>query len=130
MGEKVRAEHLDRPALGDIRQSTLMQVHEHQQSTERQYALVELAKKLGWDAARIEVLDEDMGQSGTSAAHRAGFQRLAADISLGKVGAIFSLEVSRLARSSADWHRLMDLCALSDTLIVDEEGIYDASDFN
>lgn len=130
MNEKVRPEHLDRPALVYIRQSTLMQIHEHQQSTERQYALVEFAKKLGWDAARIEVLDEDMGQSGTSAAHRTGFQRLAADVSLGKVGAIFSLEVSRLARSSADWHRLMDLCALSDTLIVDEEGIYDASDFN
>lgn len=130
MSEKVRPEHLDRPALVYIRQSTLMQVHEHQQSTERQYDLVELAKKLGWDAARIEVIDEDLGQSGTSATHRAGFQRLAADVSLGKVGAIFSLEVSRLARSSADWHRLMDLCALSDTLIVDEEGIYDASDFN
>ena len=130
MSDKVRPEHLDRPALVYVRQSTLMQVHEHQQSTERQYDLVELAKKLGWDAARIEVIDEDLGQSGTSAAHRAGFQRLAADVSLGKVGAIFSLEVSRLARSSADWHRLMDLCALSDTLIVDEEGIYDASDFN
>jgi DNA invertase Pin-like site-specific DNA recombinase len=130
MSEKVRPEHLDRPALVYIRQSTLMQLHEHQQSTERQYALVELAKKLGWDAARIEVIDEDLGQSGTSAAHRTGFQRLAADVSLGKVGAIFSLEVSRLARSSADWHRLMDLCALADTLIVDEEGVYDASDFN
>ncbi len=130
MSEKVRSEHLDRPALVYIRQSTLMQVHEHQQSTERQYALVELAKKLGWDSAHIEVIDEDLGQSGTSAAHRTGFQRLAADVSLGKVGAIFSLEVSRLARSSADWHRLMDLCALADTLIIDEEGVYDASDFN
>lgn len=130
MSEKVRPEHLDRTAMVYIRQSTLMQVHEHQQSTERQYDLVELAKKLGWDAARIEVIDEDLGQSGTSATLRSGFQRLAADVSLGKVGAILSLEVSRLARSSADWHRLMDLCALSDTLIVDEEGVYDASDFN
>jgi DNA invertase Pin-like site-specific DNA recombinase len=130
MNPKIRPEHLGRPALVYIRQSTLMQVHEHQQSTERQYGLVELAKKLGWDAAQIEVIDEDLGQSGTSAAHRTGFQRLAADVSLGKVGAILSLEVSRLARSSADWHRLMDLCALADTLILDEEGVYDTNDFN
>jgi DNA invertase Pin-like site-specific DNA recombinase len=130
MSAKIRPEHLAKPALVYIRQSTLMQVHEHRESTERQYALVELAKRLGWDATQIEVIDEDLGHSGASAAQRKGFQRLIAEVGLGKVGAVLSLEVSRLARSSADWHRLLDLCALSDTLIIDDDGIYDANDFN
>lgn len=130
MSAKIRPAHLARPALVYIRQSTLLQVHEHQESTERQYALVELARKLGWDATQVEVIDEDLGQSGASAAQRKGFQRLTAEVSLGKVGAVLSLEVSRLARSSADWHRLLDLCALADTLIIDDDGIYDANDFN
>jgi DNA invertase Pin-like site-specific DNA recombinase len=130
MSTKIRPEHLARPALVYIRQSTLLQVHEHRESTERQYALVELAKRLGWDATQIEVIDEDLGQSGASAARRKGFQRLTAAVSLGKVGAVLSLEVSRLARSSSDWHRLLDLCALSDTLIIDDDGVYDANDFN
>ncbi|RKH75080.1 recombinase family protein [Corallococcus sp. AB045] len=130
MNSKVRPEHLARPVRVYIRQSTLMQVHEHRESTERQYALVELAKKLGWDAAQVEVIDEDLGQSGASATSRKGFQRLTAEVSMGKVGAVLSLEVSRLARSSADWHRLLDLCALSDTLIIDDDGVYDANDFN
>src|SRR5688572_20418152 len=130
MSAKIRPEHLARPARVYIRQSTLLQVHEHRESTERQYALVELARKLGWDATQVEVIDEDLGQSGASAARRKGFQRLTAEVSLGKVGAVLSLEVSRLARSSSDWHRLLDLCALSDTLIIDDDGVYDASDFN
>ncbi|HEX5754189.1 MAG TPA: recombinase family protein [Archangium sp.] len=130
MSTKIRPEHLARPALVYIRQSTLLQVHEHRESTERQYALVELAKTLGWDAAQVEVIDEDLGQSGASATQRKGFQRLTAEVSLGKVGAVLSLEVSRLARSSADWHRLLDLCALADTLIIDDDGVYDANDFN
>ena len=130
MSTKIRPEHLARPALVYIRQSTLLQVHEHRESTERQYALVELAKKLGWDATQVEVIDEDLGQSGASAARRKGFQRLTAEVSLGKVGAVLSLEVSRLARSSSDWHRLLDLCALCDTLIIDDDGVYDANDFN
>ncbi len=130
MSTKIRPEHLARPALVYIRQSTLLQVHEHRESTERQYALVELAKKLGWDATQVEVIDEDLGQSGASSARRKGFQRLTAEVSLGKVGAVLSLEVSRLARSSSDWHRLLDLCALSDTLIIDDDGVYDANDFN
>lgn len=130
MNPKIRPEHLARPAFVYIRQSTLLQVLEHRQSTERQYNLAELAKQLGWDAAQVQVIDEDLGQSGASAAHRSGFQKLAAEISLGKVGAVLSLEVSRLARSSADWHRLLDLCALSDTLIIDDDGVYDPNDFN
>lgn len=130
MSAKIRPKHLARPALVYIRQSTLLQVHEHRESTERQYALVGLARKLGWDATQVEVIDEDLGQSGASATRRKGFQRLTAEVSLGRVGAVLSLEVSRLARSSADWHRLLDLCALSDTLIIDDDGVYDANDFN
>jgi len=130
MNNKIRAEHLARTAVVYIRQSTLMQVLEHTQSTERQYNLSDLAKRLGWDASQVEVIDEDLGQSGASATNRTGFQRLAAQVSLGKVGGILSLEVSRLARSSADWHRLLDLCAISDTLIIDDDGVYDPNDFN
>lgn len=127
---KIRAEHLGRRAVVYIRQSTLMQVHEHRQSTERQYKLGTLAEQMGWHSSQVEIIDEDLAHSGESAASRSGFQRLAAEVSLGKVGAIFSLEVSRLARSSADWHRLLDLCGLSDTLIVDDDGAYDPNDFN
>jgi DNA invertase Pin-like site-specific DNA recombinase len=127
---KIRPEHLGRRALIYIRQSTMIQVIEHRQSTERQYNLGALAQQMGWHSTQIEVIDEDLAHSGESAASRAGFQRLVADVSLGKVGAIFSLEVSRFARSSADWHRLLDLCALFDTLIVDDDGVYDPNDFN
>jgi DNA invertase Pin-like site-specific DNA recombinase/uncharacterized protein YndB with AHSA1/START domain len=130
MNIKIRPTHLSRPAVVYIRQSTLMQVLEHQESTERQYDLAALAEKLGWDAAQIQVIDEDLGKSGKETENRSGFQRLAAQVSLGKVGAILSLEVSRLARSSADWHRLLDLCALSDTRIIDDDGVYDPNDFN
>ncbi len=130
MSPKIRPEHLSRLAIVYIRQSTLVQVLEHRQSTERQYNLAELAKQFGWEAALVQVVDEDLAHSGTSTADRAGFQKLAAEVSLGRVGAIFSLEVSRLARSSADWHRLLDLCALSDSLIIDDDGVYDPNDFN
>lgn len=130
MSTKIRPEHLARPAVVYIRQSTLLQVLEHRQSTERQYNLADRATRLGWDGAQVQVIDEDLAHSGTSAADRMGFQRLAADVSLGRIGAIFSLEVSRLSRSSADWHRLLDLCALSDTLIIDDDGVYDPNDFN
>ena len=130
MSAKIRTAHLARPAVVYIRQSTLMQVLEHRESTQRQYDLAALAERLGWDPAQILVIDEDLGKSGKSAENRSGFQRLAAEVSLGRVGAILSLEVSRLARSSADWHRLLDLCALSDTLILDDDGVYDPNDFN
>lgn len=113
-----------------IRQSTLSQVRFHHESTERQYALREKAQDMGWPPQAITVIDEDLGISGKSAEGRTGFQNLVAAVSLGQVGAIFGLEVSRLARSSADWHRLLELCALFDTLIVDADGIYDLSDFN
>ena len=130
MSTKMRPIHLSRPAVVYIRQSTLMQVLEHRESTQRQYDLAALAERLGWDGAQIQVIDEDLGKSGKNTEDRAGFQRLTAQVSLGKVGAILSLEASRLARSSADWHRLLDLCALSDTLIIDDDGVYDPNDFN
>jgi DNA invertase Pin-like site-specific DNA recombinase len=127
---KVRQEHLERLAVVYIRQSTLVQVLEHRESTERQYDLAESAKRLGWSDSRLLIIDEDLAHSGETAANRSGFQRLVAEVSLGRVGAIFSLEVSRLARSSADWHRLLDLCALSNALIMDDDGVYDPNDFN
>ena len=130
MSAKIRPTHLSRPAVVYLRQSTLMQVLEHRESTERQYDLAGLAERQGWDSAQIQVIDEDLGKSGKTAENRSGFQRLVAQVSLGQVGAIYSLEVSRLARCSADWHRLLDLCALSDTLIMDDDGVYDANDFN
>jgi len=130
MNTKIERNHLDRQAAVYLRQSTIKQVHEHRESTERQYALTERAKELGWGAERVEVIDEDLGQSGTSTQRRNGFQRLAEDIAHGRVGAIFALEVSRLARSSADWHRLLDLCGLADVVIVDEQAVYTPRDFN
>lgn len=130
MPDKVRPTHRQRQAMIYIRQSTLSQVRIHHESTERQYALRERALEMGWPAQAITVIDEDLGISGKSADGRTGFQSLVASVSLGEVGAIFGLEVSRLARSSADWHRLLELCALFDTLIVDADGIYDLADFN
>ena len=130
MNDKILHTHLDRPAAVYLRQSTLKQVHEHRESTARQYALQERAIELGWTADRVDVIDEDLGQSGASAERRQGFQRLAEDVAHGRVGAIFALEVSRLARSSADWHRLLELCGLADVLIVDEQAIYTPRDFN
>ena len=125
MNDKIERNHLDRHAAVYLRQSTLKQVHEHRESTARQYALTARATELGWDPARVQTIDEDLGQSGASTQRRSGFQRLAQDIAHGQIGAIFALEVSRLARSSADWHRLLELCASGGTLIVDDEAVYD-----
>src|SRR5438270_608433 len=100
------------------------------ESTARQYALRERALALGWPAERIVVIDQDLGQSGRSAADRAGFQRLVAEVGLGHVGLVLGLEVSRLARSSSDWHHLLEICALTGTLILDEDGLYDPATFN
>lgn len=122
--------HLQRLAYLYVRQSTLQQVLEHTESTTRQYALRERALALGWPAERIHVIDQDLGQSGASAVDRLGFQRLVADVGLGKVGLVLGLEVSRLARSSSDWHHLLEICALTGTLILDEDGIYDPATFN
>lgn len=128
--EKVRREHLNRYAFVYIRQSTPRQVMENIESTQRQYALRECALALGWDAQQIVVIDTDLGQSGASAADREGFQRLVTEVSLGRAGIVLGLEVSRLARNCSDWHRLIELCGSADTLILDEDGIYDARQHN
>ena len=128
--QKVTASHLKRDAYLYIRQSTLRQVFENTESTKRQYALRERAVALGWPPDRIVVIDTDLGQSGASAADRKGFQRLVTEVSLGHAGIVLGLEVSRLARNSTDWHRLLEICALTNTLILDEDGIYDPAHFN
>jgi len=127
---KVSPNHLDRDAYLYVRQSTLRQVMENTESTQRQYALRERAIALGWPIERVLVIDCDQGQSGASAAGREGFQRLVADVSLGRAGIVLGLEVSRLARNNSDWHRLLEICALTETLILDEDGLYDPSQFN
>ena len=127
---KVTAEHLRRPAYLYIRQSTLRQVLENTESTQRQYALRQRAVALGWPEDRIVVIDDDQGQSGASTSEREGFQRLVADVGLGKVGMVMGLEVSRLARNCADWHRLLEICALTHCLILDQDGLYDPAHFN
>jgi DNA invertase Pin-like site-specific DNA recombinase len=128
-GQKVRAEHLRRDAYLYVRQSTLRQVLENTESTERQYALRDRAVALGWPRERVIVIDSDLGQSGADA-DRTGFQRLVAEVGMGRVGLVLGLEVSRLARNCSDWHRLLELCALADTLILDEDGLYDPQQFN
>ena len=127
---KVQARHLKRNAYLYVRQSTLRQVFENTESTQRQYDLKRRALALGWKLDQIVVIDSDLGQSGASAVDRQGFQRLVTDVSLGHAGIVMGLEVSRLARNSTDWHRLLEICALADTLILDEDGVYDPAHFN
>jgi DNA invertase Pin-like site-specific DNA recombinase len=127
---KVQARHLKRNVYLYVRQSTLRQVLENTESTQRQYALQGRAVALGWRQEQVIVIDSDLGQSGACAADRAGFQRLVTEVSLGHAGIVMGLEVSRLARNSTDWHRLLELCALADTLILDEDGVYDPAHFN
>jgi DNA invertase Pin-like site-specific DNA recombinase len=127
---KVTGRHLARTAYLYVRQSTLRQVVENTESAVRQYALRQRALALGWPADRVVVIDCDQGQSGARAADRAGFQRLVAEVGLGHAGIVLGLEVSRLARSSTDWHRLLELCALGGTLLLDEDGLYDPGQFN
>src|SRR3989442_258266 len=122
---KIRPDHLYRLAVIYVRQSTLFQVREKIGSTLRQYDLVKRAQDLGWTTPSIHVVDQDQAHSGSSAVGRDGFQWLVAEVGLGHVGAVLSLEVSRLARSCSDWYRLLEICALTDTLVIDEEGIYD-----
>lgn len=130
VASKVSAAQLARTAYVYVRQSTLRQVVQNTESAQRQYALRQRAIALGWPAEQITVIDCDQGQSGASAADREGFQRLVADVGLGKAGIVLGLEVSRLARNNADWHRLLEICGLSGTLICDEDGLYDPADFN
>src|SRR5712691_7136313 len=130
MNSKITEQHQSKPAYIYVRQSTIAQVRHHQESTERQYALRQKALELGWSEAAIRTLDLDLGVSGAQMAGRQDFKTLVADVSMGQVGAVFALEVSRLARSNLDWHRLLELCALTETLVVDEDGCYDPADFN
>jgi DNA invertase Pin-like site-specific DNA recombinase len=127
---KITARHLSRQAMLYVRQSTLHQVLENTESTARQYGLRERAIALGWETSRIVVIDQDLGQSGASVVDRLGFQRLVAEVGLGHVGLVMGLEVSRLVRSSLDWHHLLEICAMTETLILDEDGLYDPATFN
>ena len=125
MNTKITPQHQSKPAYIYIRQSTLAQVRHHQESTERQYALKDKALALGWTETAIHTLDRDLGQSGAQMTGREDFKTLVADVSMGQVGAVFALEVSRLARSNLDWHRLLELCALTHTLVIDADGCYE-----
>ncbi len=127
---KVTASHLKRCAYLYVRQSTIRQVFENSESTRRQYDLKDRAIALGWPSESVVVIDSDLGLSGASAVDRAGFQRLVTEVGLGNAGIVLGLEVSRLARNSSDWHRLLEICALSDTLLLDEDGVYSPRDFN
>jgi excisionase family DNA binding protein len=128
--QKITEQHRRRRAVVYVRQSTPTQVERNHESRARQYALRERAIELGWPASSVSVVDEDLGRSGASADGRLGFKDLVAEVGLGHVGLILALETSRLARSSADWHQLLDLCALTGTLIADQDGIYSPADFN
>jgi excisionase family DNA binding protein len=127
---KIGPVHLGRDAYVYVRQSTLTQLREHTESLIRQYELRERAVALGWDAHQVRVIDADLGRSGAEATAREGFKDLVADVGLGRVGIIFGIEVSRLARNNSDWYQLLDLCALTDTLIADADGVYHPADFN
>ena len=128
--QKVTTSHLSRDAYLYVRQSSLRQVMHNTESTKRQYALRERAVALGWPIERIHTIDSDQGHSGANAADRDGFQHLITQVAMGAVGIVLGLEVSRLARNNADWHRLIELAALSKTLILDEDGVYDPAHFN
>src|SRR5713101_5130469 len=127
---KIRPAHLERQAFIYVRQSTLFQVREHTASTARQYDLAQRARDLGWPREHITIIDQDQGISGASTAGRDGFQSLLVEVGLGPAGAVLSLEVSRLARSSSDWYRLLEMCALTDPLVIDDEGVYDPGQYN
>jgi len=128
--KKVTPDHLRRKAYLYIRQSTLRQVFENTESTKRQYAIRDRAIALGWPIEQIVVIDSDLGQSGASSEGREGFKELVSEVGMGNAGIVLGLEVSRLARNSSDWHRLLEICALSKTLILDEDGLYDPGHFN
>src|SRR5579885_1849656 len=127
---KIRDRHLERLAVVYVRQSTTQQVKENRESRERQYALADHAAHLGWPRERVLVIEEDQGRSGRTAAGRSGFQRLLAEVTMGHVGLVLGLEMNRLSRSSADWHHLLEVCAVFGALLADQDGIYDPTDPN
>jgi DNA invertase Pin-like site-specific DNA recombinase len=127
---KIEGQHLARKAYVYVRHSTMAQVERNVESRERQYELVERAVELGWHAGEVVVVDEDQGRSGKSTEGRDGFHALVAEVGLGRVGIVLGIEVSRLARNNAAWYQLLDLCALTDTLIADSDGIYHPALYN
>jgi DNA invertase Pin-like site-specific DNA recombinase len=127
---KVRPDHLRRQAVVYVRQSTAQQVRGNHESTVRQYALADRAKALGWPAGAVQTIDDDQGLSGARSDHRDGFKALMAEIGAGQVGVVLALEASRLARSSVDWHRLVEICVVTKTLLADESAVYDPRDPN
>src|ERR1700756_3772669 len=129
-GMKITDRHRDRLAAVYVPQSTPHQVAENQESTRLQYALADRAVALGWEAGRVLLIDDDLGKSGASAAHRCGFQRLVTELALGLVGLVLGTEMSRLARSGKDWYQLLGLCALGGALLADADGVYDPSEYN
>jgi DNA invertase Pin-like site-specific DNA recombinase len=130
MPDKIQRRHHERAAMVYVRQSTVQQVERHQESTRLQYALVDRAFRFGWEREAIVVIDDDLGRSGASMEGRPGFQRLVAAVGLGHVGLVLGVEMSRLARSCRDWHQLLEICALFDTLIADVDGVYDPGNYN
>lgn len=130
MNSKIQSFHLQKTAFVYLRQSTMYQVMHNQESTERQYALSQKAIDYGWSPSLVQVLDGDLGRSGSNTVGRENFKTLVAEVSMGKVGAIFVLEASRLSRNSTDWNRLLELCSLTQTLIIDQDGCYDPAQFN
>src|SRR5215204_1230533 len=128
--QKIGPVHFQRLAVIYVRQSTAQQVLRHEESTRLQYGLVDRARELGWPEERVLVIDDDLGHSAAEGGQRAGFQRLVSEVSLDHVGMILGVEISRLARSSKDWHQLLEICALFGTLIADSDGICDPADFN
>jgi DNA invertase Pin-like site-specific DNA recombinase/transposase-like protein len=127
---KILVRHLDRLAIVYVRQSSPQQVLENRESRERQYALAQLAQRLGWPAERVVIIDEDQARSARSAVRRTGFQRLMTEVSLNHVGVVLGIELSRLSRSNKDWHQLIDVCAIFNTLLCDQDGVYDPLDSN
>jgi DNA invertase Pin-like site-specific DNA recombinase len=128
--EKILSSHLERLAVVYVRQSTAQQVLDHQESTRLQYGLVARAQLMGWPKERVLVIDDDLGKSGASSEGRIGFRRLVSEVSLNHVGMILGVEMSRLARSSKDWHQLLEICAIFGTLISDLDGVYDPAGYN
>ena len=122
MNEKIKAHHLQRKAILYVRQSSVYQVNHNQESRQLQYAMQERLRQLGW--CEIEVIDEDLGRSAAGTVQRAGFERLVVAVSLGQVGAVAAREVSRFARNNREWQKLIEVCRVVDTLLIDQEAIY------
>jgi DNA invertase Pin-like site-specific DNA recombinase len=128
--QKIRPEHLDRAAIVYVRQSSRQQVLEHTESTRLQYALAGRASALGWARSQVVVIDDDLGVSAATADSRKGFARLVTEVTMGRVGVVLGIEMSRLARTGRDWHQLLELCSLSGVLLADPDGVYDPGVYN